>query len=83
MYATGGRFVAVGYRLDMYAREDLGELDPLVRNTHYEAAVDTAERFIDAVDEAYLLGAHPHSEGWFKALDFIAKKVQRGRVAKR
>lgn len=77
------QFVGVGYGSQSYSCETVGELEPLVRECHYDAALATTERFIHALKEATasMLGSEPprtdaERSGWRDAINFITQQAQ-------
>lgn len=81
-------FVGIGYNVtSQYNADEVGKLEPLVRECHYNAAVETAERFTDAVDKVYQRHVDEcdrYSLGWADAaaeISRLAKPRTRSGVA--
>lgn len=73
MYFRSNQFITVGWGVDYYSTEGVGELEPLVRDCHYQAAVGTAERLTSAIKQARI---GSHGTEWNDALTFISEKAQ-------
>ena len=76
-------YISIGYHpFETYTDEQVGELEPLVRHCHYDAAMKTNERFVSAMLAAMSLhkasdrDGDYYSQGWWDALDFIAEKCK-------
>lgn len=49
------KFVGVAYATTSYTEQQVGVLEPLVRQCHYDAAIGLSERLISAFDEELAL----------------------------
>lgn len=54
----------------VWCDEEVGELEPVVRNLHYDAAMTRCEEFVRALQEALAIW------GPSEPLGFISKKIQ-------
>lgn len=76
MSIDGEVFFVVGWNHKHAYIQELGELVPLVRDTHYSAAIAANQRFIQALRKAKRDTNYETEDYWQKAVDSIAQQAQ-------